>query len=316
MAKRIELFDNGVKFLEEPHEYWYGDIQLSGITSAITHQLQSARDEYNSIPEHMRERLIAQAGSYGAGLHRDISALINEFSHSGTQEVEDFRTLTQGWNIEASEYCVSDLEHWASNIDLVVRVSDNEFELWDFKSYSNKKLTKTQMEKVKFQLGIYRWLFCLQHPGAIIRNVGVIHICNKIRRDNTVNHIAEIVPVELIPTELCQSLLECELNGELFQNPFDIPKEVTAKSKRIIKLLNQKKEAEAELTILKKDILETMLFLDVPQWRGENITFTRVAESTRKTFDLAAFKAAFPDMDLTPYMKESSVAGSLKILTA
>lgn len=177
MAKRIELFDNGVKFLEEPHEYWYGDIQLSGITSAITHQLQSARDEYNSIPEHMRELLIAQAGAYGTGLHQDISALINEFRHVGTQEVEDFRTLTQGWNIEASEYCVSDLEHWASNIDLVVRVSDNEFELYDIKSYSNKKLTKTQMEKVKFQLGIYRWLFCLQHPGAIIRNVGVIHIC-------------------------------------------------------------------------------------------------------------------------------------------
>ena len=138
MAKRIELFDNGVKFLEEPHEYWYGDIQLSGITSAITHQLQSARDEYNSIPEHMRERLIAQAGAYGSGLHQDINALLTRFEHSGTQEVEDFRTLTKGWNIEASEYCVSDLEHWASNIDLVVRVSDIEFELWDFKSYSNK----------------------------------------------------------------------------------------------------------------------------------------------------------------------------------
>ena len=100
MAKRIELFDNGVIFLEEPHEYWYGDIQLSGITSAITHLLQSARDEYNSIPEHMRERLIAQAGSYGTELHRDINALLTRFEHSGSVEVEDFRQLTQGWNID------------------------------------------------------------------------------------------------------------------------------------------------------------------------------------------------------------------------
>lgn len=31
-VKRIELKNSEVIFLEEPHEYWLGDKQLSGIT--------------------------------------------------------------------------------------------------------------------------------------------------------------------------------------------------------------------------------------------------------------------------------------------
>lgn len=306
MAK-VNLINNGVTFKEEEHEYWLGDKQLFGITSAIQHQV--AKSEYDNCPEY----LIKKAGQYGSDVHKSIQRLINDFEHDGTVETEDFRELTKDMNIEACEYNVSDLEHWASNIDIVVRVSDNEFDLYDIKTYSNSKLTKTQFLKAKFQLSIYAMLFEGQNKGAKVRNLGIMHISNKIRKDGSENHISEILPIDRIPNDVCQNLLDCELQGTQFQNPYDIPKDVASKVNRIIKLIQTKKEAEEELNAIKKDVLETMLFLDVKSWKGEKITFSRIDETQRTSFDLTAFKKAYPDLPYDSYVKTSKVAGSLKI---
>ena len=305
--EKVNLINNGVTFKEEEHEYWLGDKQLFGITSAIQHQV--AKSEYDNCPEY----LIKKAGQYGSDVHKSIQRLINDFEHDGTVETEDFRELTKDMNIEACEYNVSDLEHWASNIDIVVRVSDNEFDLYDIKTYSNSKLTKTQFLKAKFQLSIYAMLFEGQNKGAKVRNLGIMHISNKIRKDGSENHISEILPIDRIPNDVCQNLLDCELQGTQFQNPYDIPKDVASKVNRIIKLIQTKKEAEEELNAIKKDVLETMLFLDVKSWKGEKITFSRIDETQRTSFDLTAFKKAYPDLPYDSYVKTSKVAGSLKI---
>ena len=305
--EKVNLINNGVTFKEEEHEYWLGDKQLFGITSAIQHQV--AKSEYDNCPEY----LIKKAGQYGSDVHKSIQRLINDFEHDGTVETEDFRELTKDMNIEACEYNVSDFEHWASNIDIVVRVTDNEFDLDVIKTYSNSKLTKTQFLKAKFQLSIYAMLFEGQNKGAKVRNLGIFHLCCKTKRDGSENHISEILPRDRIPNDVCQNLLDCELQGTQFQNPYDIPKDVASKVNRIIKLIQTKKEAEEELNAIKKDVLETMLFLDVKSWKGENITFSRIDETQRTSFDLTAFKKAYPDLPYDSYVKTSKVAGSLKI---
>lgn len=307
---RIELVNNGVLFKEEEHEYWLGDKQLFGITGAI--QRQVAGHEYDNCPEY----LIKRAGEYGTSIHKSIERLINDFEHDGTVEVEDFRALTADMNIEASEYNVSDMEYYASNIDLVCRLSDSEFALYDIKTYSNAKLTKAQMTKARYQLSCYAYLMELQVKGARVSELNVIHLVNKTKKDGTPVHIAEIVPIERIPSDICKALLEADRNGLQFNNPYELPKDVEKKCKRIIKLIQTKKEAEEELTLIKKDILETMLFLDVSNWKGEGISFTRTADSTKSSFDLASFKKAFPDLPYDDYIRKSNVAGSLKILTA
>ena len=306
---KVELVKNNVLFLEEPHEYWLGDKQLSGITTAIRHQLESARKEYDSCPEY----LIRRAGEYGKTVHKGIENLISRFEHDGTVETEDFKNLTQGWRIEACEYNVSDLEHWASNIDLVIRVSGKEFDLFDIKTYGNQKLTRCQMEKAKYQLSIYKMLFLIQNPKATVRNLGIIHLCNKIKKDGTVNHISEIIPVEEIPTEICKALLDAEREGTLFRNPYDMPKDIQTKSKRLRKLLEKKKEVDEELEGIRKEIFETMLFLDVRNCRIDLITLTRTEDTSRSSFDLQSFKKAFPTLPYENYTKTSRVAGSLRV---
>ena len=319
---RIELVNSGVEFLEEPHEYWLtlpnGEKkQLFGITGAI--QRQVAKSEYDGCPEY----LIKRAGEYGTSVHKSIERLINDFEHDGTVETEDFRMLTADMSIEASEYNVTDLSnddydscYYSSNIDIVTRLSNFEFALADLKSYSNAKLTKAQKTKAQYQLSCYAYMFELQNKGAKVKELFVIHICNKQKKDGSINHIAELIPIERIPADICKALLEADRNGVQFNNPYELPKEVEKKCKHIIKLIQTKKEAEEELTLIKKDILSTMLFLEVDSWKGDGISFTRTAETTRSSFDLASFKKAFPDLPYDDYIKKSNVAGSLKILTA
>lgn len=320
--ERIELVNSGVEFLEEPHEYWLtlpnGEKkQLFGITGAI--QRQVAKSEYDGCPEY----LIKRAGEYGTSVHKSIERLINDFEHDGTVETEDFRMLTADMSIEASEYNVTDLSnddydscYYSSNIDIVTRLSNFEFALADLKSYSNAKLTKAQKTKAQYQLSCYAYMFELQNKGAKVKELFVIHICNKTKKDGSINHIAELIPIERIPADICKALLDSDRNGVQFTNPYELPKEVEKKCKRIIKLIQTKKEAEEELTLIKKDILSTMLFLDVDSWKGDGISFTRTAETTRSSFDLAAFKKKYPDLPYDDFIKKSNVAGSLKILTA
>ena len=321
MEKRIELVSSGVLFKEEEHEYWLtlpnGEKkQLSGITSAI--QRQVARHEYDGCPEY----LIKRAGEYGTSVHKSIERLINNFEHDGTVETEDFRNLTADMNIEASEYNVTDLSnddydscYYSSNIDIVTRLSQEDFGILDLKTYSNAKLTKAQMTKARYQLSCYAYMFELQNKGAKVKELYVIHICNKPKKDGSI-HIAELIPIERIPADICKALLDADRNGEQFNNPYELPKEIEKKCKRIIKLIQTKKEAEDELNFIKKDILETMRFLGADNWKGDGISFTRIAETTRSSFDLASFKKAFPDLPYDDYIKKSNVAGSLKILTA
>lgn len=311
MAK-MELISNNVEFLEDPHEYWLtlpdGEKkQLFGITSAIQHQI--AKDEYANCPDYM----IKKAGEYGKSIHKSIEKLVNDFEHDGSVEVEDFRNLTEGMEIAAVEYNVSDLEYWSSNVDVVVRESDTEFTLIDIKSYGNAKLTKHQLLKAKFQLSIYAMLMENQLKGCRIKSLKILRLCNKVKKDGSVNHIAEFVQVDRIPADICQRLLDAERYGTTFANPFDIPQEVASKVNRIIKLIHAKKEAEDELNQIKKDVLETMLFLDVKNWKDEKISFSRTDETSRNSFDLAKFRKDFPDLPYDDYIKTSKVAGSLKI---
>lgn len=52
---------------------------------------------------------------------------------------------------------------------------------------------------------------------------------------------------------------------------------------------------------------------DVRSWVTETMRITRKLPTTRNSFDLKAFKADNPNIDLSAYMKTSDVAGSLSI---
>ena len=306
-TKRIELKDSGVFFNEEAHEYWLGDKQLSGITGMLQRQLFP--DEFDGISE----ATLNAAAEYGTGVHSSIEDFDKNWINDGTQETVDYIQICKDYGLvhEASEYNVSDGKAWSSNIDKVYRGSEDTFALGDIKTYG--QMTSEKLEKAKWQLSIYAYLFELQNKKAKVDKLFIIHLRSKQKKDGSFDHINEIIFLGRIPSEICKDLLDTDLRGEQFQNPYAIPKEWSSQEDTIRQLIETKKTAEEQLNIIKGKLLTDMEEKDVKTWATETMRITRKFPTIRNSFDLKAFRADNPGLDLSAYIKTSTVAGSLNI---
>jgi hypothetical protein len=265
---------------------------------------------YSAIPK----RILEMAADYGTSVHKSIELFQKNWINDGTQELQDFIQICKENNLihEASEYTVTDGKNWASNIDQVFRSGDDTFIIADVKTYS--KMTPEKQELARYQLSCYAMFLEQQVKGAKVDRLYIIHLRNKQMASGKVEHICELIPVERIPTDICKELLDCELKGTQFKNPFAVPDDIALQICRAKELIAKKNEAEEELATIKANILSSMEFLDVRTWVTDNVRVTRKMPSTRFSFDLKRFKEAHNEItDYDDYMKPSNVAGSLLV---
>jgi hypothetical protein len=304
---RVQLKDSGVLFDEEQHTYLLNDKYLSGITGML--QRQFFPDEFEGISK----AVLDAAAQYGTDIHRSCEDFDQSWINDGTQEVQDYIQICRENNLthECSEYTVTDGENWASRVDKVYRVSENTFDLADIKTYG--KMTAEKLEKVKWQLSTYKYLFLKVNPKCRVRNLLVIHLRNKMKKDGTFDHIANVIFVDAIPADIIEDLLATDLRGEQFVNPFGIPDEYKAQEAEIRELIQTKAEVEERLSQIKAKILEDMTAKNVKLWATDTMRLTRKLPTTRTAFDLQKFKKDNPDLNYDDYLKESQVSGSLLI---
>ena len=304
---RVQLKDSGVLFDEEQHTYLLGDKYLSGITGML--QRQFFPNEFEGIPQY----IVDQAAKYGTSVHQSCEDFDHSWINDGTVEVQDYIQICKDYKLqhECSEYTVTDGKDWASRIDKVYRVSDDTFDLADIKTYG--QMTPEKLEKARWQTSIYAYLFELQNKKAKVRNLFIIHLRNKQKKDGSWDHIAEIIFVNRIPSEICEELLATDLRGEQFVNPFGIPDEYKAQEAEIRELIQTKAEVEERLSQIKAKILEDMTAKDVKLWATDTMRLTRKLPTTRTAFDLVRFKKDNPNLNYDDYLKESQVSGSLLI---
>lgn len=305
--KRIELKDSGVIFNAEDHTYLLGDKILSGITAVL--QRQFFPTEFEGIPKH----IVDAAAEYGTGVHASCEDFDANWNNDGTIEVLDYIQICRDYDLhhEASEYTVTDGKEYASQIDKVYRVSGDTFDLGDIKTYG--QMTADKLEKARWQLSIYAYLFELQNKKAKIRNLFVIHLRNKQKKDGSWDHIAEIIFVNRIPSDICKDLLATDLIGEQFANPFGIPEEYKLQETMIRELIQTKAAIEEKLANIKAKILTEMTAKNVRTWATETMRLTRKLPSVRSSFNLPLFKQEHPEYNYDDYMRTSEVAGSLSI---
>ena len=294
-------------FNPEDHTYFLDGKELSGITPVLERQLFP--DTYADVDEE----ILRQAAEYGTEVHQSCEDFDSSWINDGTQEVVDYIRLCKdnGLVHEKSEYLISDNTNYASMIDKVYRVNDNTFDLADIKTYG--AMTPEKLEKARWQLSIYSLMLELQNPKAKVRNLFILHLRNKPKKDGSFDHIADIIPVNRIPSDICKALLDADARGEQFQNPYSIPQEVIDHAEEIRNLILLKKECEEKLNSFKIRILNAMEAMDARTWQTDGMRITRKLPTTRSSFSIADFKAANPDIDLEPYMRHSTVAGSLSI---
>lgn len=308
-TKRIQLKDSGVLFNEEEHSYFLPEKNkyLSGITDLLQKQL------FPNLHDGIDEATLAKAAQYGKICHSSIEDFDSQWINDGTQEVADYISLCQENSLthEASEYLVSDHENYASMIDKVYRTGNNSFILGDIKTYG--QMTPEKQELGRWQLSVYAYFFELQNKGAKVDRLLILHIRNKARKDGSFDHVSKCIEVKRIPSETCKEILEADLRGEKFINPYDIPSEIRQKENLIQSLLTVKKTCEEKLAVIKADVLEKMVSAGVKAWEGDIIRFTRKSGTIRQTFDLKTYREDNPNLDLSKYMKESIVSESLQI---
>ena len=304
---RVKLKDSGVLFDEEQHTYLLGDKYLSGITGMLQRQMYS--NEFEGIPKDV----IDAAAQYGTDVHHSCEDFDFSWINDGTVEVQDYIQICKENNLthECSEYTVTDGSDWASRIDKVYRVSDDTFDIGDIKTYG--VMTADKLAKAKWQLSIYAYLFELQNKKAKVNRLFIIHLRNKQKKDGTFDHISEIIFINRIPSEICKDLLDTDLRGEQFANPYDIPEEISSQETEIRELMETKSAVEERLATIKADILSKMESLDVRTWATQTMRLTRKLPSTRVSFNAALFKQEHPDLDYAPYERVSQVASSLTI---
>ena len=304
----IQLNDSRVVFNKEDHTYELDGKYLSGITEMLQRQLFP--DEFDGVPE----QAIEQAALYGTEVHESIEQFDSSWTNDGTQEVADYIDIctSNGLVHERSEYTVTDGMNWASNIDKVFRRGDSTFDLADLKTYGT--MTVEKMEKARWQLSIYAYLFEILNPNATVGKLYIIHLRCKQKNDGSTDHIANLIEVDRIPSEICKKLLDTDLAGEQFENPYStIPADIAEREQEIRTLMLQKKEAEERLNELKSEILSRMEETQVRSWNTETMKLTRKLPSTRYSFDLNRFKSDHPEFNYDDYMKKSTVGSSLLI---
>lgn len=215
---KLELKDSGIIFNEEEHTYYNPntDTYLSGITDMLSRQLFPK--EYENVPQY----ILDAAAAYGSSVHKTLEKFDTDWLYDeSSQELSDYIQMCSDYNLthEKSEYTVTDGSHWASNIDKVYRDSDNSFSIADIKTYYGK-MSPEKLCKTQWQLSIYSYLWNLQNPDAKINHLYVIHVRNKTSKSGKTDHQKEFIELTPIPGEICKELLDCDLRGVPFQNPY------------------------------------------------------------------------------------------------
>lgn len=299
----MELVKSHVVFDPDTHTYTAPDGRhLQGITGMLSRQLFP--DKYAFVDEET----LRKAAERGSMVH-SVCELVDAGFPADSPEANGYKQLKEAIGLvhEASEYIVSDNEHFASPIDKVYRESENEFSLADVKT-----TYKYDSEYVRWQLSIYAFFFERQNPGAKVKNLYGIWL----RGDRH-----EIHPEERIPAEIVDSLLQCEITGEQFINPFavqkvecDLPKRYEQLEDAIVEIAVQEKLWSDRKKEMTQGIKEEMAKAGVTKWTGRKVSFTRTEDYEREDFDKKRFAADHPELYMK-YLTKTKCSGQIRLKT-
>lgn len=279
----IQLQDSKVLFNAEEHRYFLNGKELRGITGMLKEQL--FKDKYKDIPQFVLDR----AAERGTMIHESIELLDSGFEPAeSTPEIENYKRIKEEYGLKTieNEYIVTDGFHFASGIDLVFTNGGKNIFLADIKTTS-----MLDKEYVRWQLSIYAYLFELQNPELKVSKLYALWL----RGDKS-----EFAEVERIDAAIVKDLLQCEVEGRQFVNPLakaeaKVPAEIKNAEMAVHTLITQIKELDAKKKELSKGLLKLMQGNDIKTYKGEYITLSRKASSTREDIDKDKLKEEYPE---------------------
>ena len=294
-------------FIKENHTYWLGDKQLISVTQLLKkHGLASS---YGSAPEEVL-RLKSERGTL---IHEEIERYLKHGELGFTSEQEEFITLASELGLKdmvAEEIVNNDLVAGTADLMatrlMLTRIGNS----GEVAQYIGTVLVdyKTSLtidkEACRWQLSLYEYL-----SGKRFDEFYVLHL----------GKMVPPIPLERIPTEEVEKLLECERNGTIYQpRALVVPSELLAAAKaaeQAVKTIErQKKEADALADELRAQLLEAMKSQGIKSFETADgsMLITYIEPTTKETIDGKRLKEELPDI-AKKYTKVSGVKGSVRI---
>ena len=275
----IELVKSGVLFNQKQHTYSLDGKQLQGITSTLMRLVFP--DQYADVPEAVLHR----AAERGSLIHEQVEIADSLGVSPDVPEVQAYIRAKADIGLEtvAGEYIVTDGEHFASPIDLVMEDDAGNITLGDIKT--TYKLNEAY---VSWQLSIYAYLFERQNIG-----MEVSHLMGVWLRDGQ----CKFIEVARHADREVESLITAYLNSKPYK-PED--NQVALLAPDAVKLLIEATAAYEEAKKAKEDVTAALLRAmeehHVKSWDTDLLraAYTPPTEST--TFDTKRFQQEHPDL--------------------
>lgn len=285
-----------VLFNQEEHTYTNigTDKKLQGITSTLIHRLFPYK--YDGIPKNVLKR----AADRGTTVHEEIELAETIGIEPTTEEGRNYLVLKKKHclNFLESEYTVSDLEHYATNIDAIYEVENNIVDIADYKTTS-----KFDKESVSWQLSICAYFLELNNPHVKVRNLYGIWL----RGD-----IAELILVDRHANDEVQALIQADINDEPYDFSPEFPDYIRENEIALYVIGKKINELTEEYNNIKSEVLSKMIENKDKSFDTGNLLITVLAPSTRSTFDSKKFMSEHEDIAKN-YMKTSTTKESLKL---
>lgn len=285
-----------VLFNQELHKYFdkRTGAELKGVTSTLLKRLFP--NKYKDVPQFV----LARAADHGSVVHEDIELAESLGTVPSTREGKNYLRLKadNGLLFLDSEHLVSDMEHYASSIDLVFDVEDNVVDIADIKT-----TYKFDKESVSWQLSIYAYMLELNNPEVKVRNLYGIWLRGEI---------AELIPVARHLEGEVKALIEADVEDKDYDYSPAFPEYITENERSLYSLAKRIHELTEEYDVIKSDIQKGMSEHGDKSFDLGNMVVTLLTPSVRTSFDAKKFKADHEDL-YGQYTKTTKTKESLKV---
>ena len=291
----MKLKQSEVIFDATTHTYQLGGVQLQGITGTLIKR--AFPDKYKDIdPE-----VLAEAARKGHELHEAIQNFDRFGIASDDERVKNYAYLKQGSGLVTveNEYLVSDNEHYASSIDVVLENVTGDVVLVDIKTTYTLDRASTAL-----QLSIYKRWFEQQNDGLKVAHICALWLPN---RDHTICELVELSPVS---AEVIDALIEADLNDEPFTYT-SVPQGYDELEYEYRRYAKMKAEAEAGIEQVKTRLMELMKQENLQTIKSGYYTVSYIPEKVGKRFDSTLFKSENKEL-YNKYMKDSVTAAQVR----
>lgn len=290
-------------FNEGSHSYFCKGNKLKSVTTLLHETLFA--NKYEDVDEEVLER----AAKFGKDIHAHLEDMFKKRLGLPTEdnlpELDELQhsvfgkavALLDGSSVIGlmPEYLVTD-ESLAGSIDLVADVN-GESAIVDYKFTYN-----LDVDYLSWQESIYAYLF-EKMTGQHIDKLYAVWVP---KRDITLGKFVEIA-------RKTNEQIEDLASGKITTLEDAVPAVIQDLTMAIASVLEAEKRASEQKKELQERLLKLMEENGVKSLKNEYFEATYVAPIKKSALDAKALVAAHPEIDTTPFMKESTTKSSIRL---